>query len=525
MKNKTEIRELLEQFPQYKGMLFCKGFLITDAEINEDVFSFNNSWEKHNIDSFFLYHDSAIPVYTYSDGEKTYFMIGHAYNPITMACDENEILKSITADENLIWEKEAELTGVYTMGYIQGNTMCHWGDCAGMSPSFYGIIDGNYYVASHSMIVADLLDLKEDPYIAELKNYKFFHYFGNIMPGDLSPFIELKRTVPNHCYTFECGKVSCERFFPIKKIEKCESEEEYMEVCNKIAKMLRNIVTLILEKWPGRAALSLTGGKDSGTTLASAKNHYGEFKIFSYSSKPEESVDVSAAKKICEGLNLEHAFYPIPDENSPESGAMAEIIAYNMGNTAYVRDNESRKRMTLCGIKDYDVEIKSWISELGRAYQYKRYNKTHFPYKPTPRQCTTIYKVFVNNRKLVRKTDKVFENYISRFINDADLELFPEWTTMWGWEFEDSANGGVHLLGEHMLSHVITVPYNNRHMIELFLKTDVLKRARDEVHDDIIKINNPDLYDLNINIVNAAHTSFRAFMEQMYYEIHSRLPF
>lgn len=525
MKNKTEIRELLEQFPQYKNLLFCKGFLITNDEINEEMFPFNNGWEKQKIDEFSLYHDPAMPVYTYIDGGKTYFMIGHAYNPLTMVYKEGELLESIVSSGDSFWEKEAELTGVYTIGYIQGNTLRHWGDCAGMSPSFYGIVNGKYYVTSHSMIVADLLNLQEDPYITELKNYKFFYYFGNIMPGDLSPFSELKRTVPNHCYTYADDAVSCERFFPIKKIEKCENEEDYMDVCDKIAEMLRNNVTLILNKWPGRVGLSLTGGKDSGTTLASAKNHYGEFKIFSYSSKPEESVDVPAAKKICEGLGLEHTFYPIPDENSPESDAMAEIIAYNLGNTAYLHENEPRKRVALCEIKDYDVEIKSWVSELGRAYQYKRYNKTQFSYKPTPRECTTIYKVFVHNRKLVRKTDKIFEDYINRFINDADLELLPEWTTLWGWEFEDSANGGMHLLGEHMLSHNYTIPYNNRHMVELFLKTDVLKRAGDEVHDEIMKINNKDLFDLRIHVVNAAHTSKRALMEKIYYEVHSRIPF
>ena len=132
------------------------------------------------------------------------------------------------------------------------------------------------------------------------------------MPGDYSIYTELKRTVPNHTYS---RTEEIKRFYPIEKITECGTEEEYQNILNKSARIMKNTLQLCAEKWNGKNLyISVTGGKDSGETLASANGNYDSFHYFSYISKPEEAVDAEAASEICKGLGLNHRIISIPEE-------------------------------------------------------------------------------------------------------------------------------------------------------------------------------------------------------------------
>lgn len=71
----------------------------------------------------------------------------------------------------------------------------------------------------------------------------------------------------------------------------------------------------MLKKW-NRCAISLSGGVDSKTTLASANGLYDKFSYFSFFSKEQELVDAKAARQICNNLGLKHTIYRIPENNN-----------------------------------------------------------------------------------------------------------------------------------------------------------------------------------------------------------------
>lgn len=74
------------------------------------------------------------------------------------------------------------------------------------------------------------------------------------------------------------------------------------------------------------------------------------------------------------------------------------------------------KELFFADKQDFDVEVKSWASEIGRAYYSKRFNgRENFGLMPTPRTCTTLYKFFLHNRRLVKKTDIVFQEYLKQY--------------------------------------------------------------------------------------------------------------
>lgn len=523
------LKQQLDNKPELQKHLFEKGFLITDNDFSNciNTYPFYGNWVIHRIGNYYFYTYKTLDLFIKESNGIALFLVGHAYNPFDMEYDENAILERlISLDDKDFWKYEADLTGVYVMGIIcSDGSITHWSDCAGMRISYYGFVDNRYYITSHVNIVASLCKLHEDAYIKALKSNRYFHLFGNVLPADYSVYSELKRTVPNHTYS-NSGEIK--RFYPFEKIEVCKSEEEYHEVLTESAQILRKTLDLCSKKWNGkRIYISVTGGKDSGETLASANGNYDCFRYFSYVSKPEEKVDADAASYICSKLGLAHKVILIPNQSksNDDFDLLNEIIFTNGGSIGYISPNEVRKRLILIQNHEIDLEIKSWVNEITRAYWYKKYNKSRFPKKPSGKYLATLYKVFLENRILFSKTSKAFSKYIEQYLGDEDISLVGDWTTLWSWEFGFSAGEGLSLICEHLLSYDITIPYNNRHLVSLMLRPKTNDRINDRLQIDLIALNNPKQALLNVSVTNVAHTRKRAVLEKAYLLINSHLPF
>ena len=89
---RSGIKEVLLSHPELKKDLFIRGFLITDKEISTDEFPFYGNWrtERHS-GYYFMAHEKA-GMHILDKGNKTFFIMGHAYNPFTMEIDGLKIL-------------------------------------------------------------------------------------------------------------------------------------------------------------------------------------------------------------------------------------------------------------------------------------------------------------------------------------------------------------------------------------------------------------------------------------------------
>jgi hypothetical protein len=87
-----------------------------------------------------------------------------------------------------------------------------------------------------------------------------------------------------------------------------------------------------------------------------------------------------------------------------------------------------------------------------------------------------------------------------------------------------SWNGPV-ITAEHHISYEITIPYNNRYLLDLMLSTPIEYRINDKIHKDIMKLKNDKIANCNISVVNAKHTKKRAFLERLYLTIFSKIRF
>ena len=520
-----EIKTLLKDCPQMKDKLYARGFLLTNAHVDENKHPFYGLWHKEIVCGATLLVSPQQRWYIHHEEKYAMILIGHAYDPFAMQSDENDILNDLCflmpIRSKLFWKKVNQLTGVFTLCWFEEEGLTVVGDATGMQTTFYSSADQYYYVSSHTNLIGELLSLQWNPYVERLVSYPFFKLLGNSLPGDLTQFNGVKRLVPNHYIQYKGLTWRHYRFYWPHTAD--ISREEIVERC---ADILHNNLKLIATKWP-RPSISLTGGCDSKTTLACANGLYDRFSYFSYISSEAERVDALAAHSICDALKLQHLIYEIPEEDAElkHIEETRKILRWNTGDIRTSNPNDVRKRSYFANIDDFDVEVKSWASEIGRAYYSKRFHgKKDFGKRPTPRACTTLYKFFFHDRKLVKETDAVFEGYLEHFFEQAEQNPLP-WQEQFFWEFRVPSWNGLVITGEHRYSFDITIPYNNRMLLELLLSVPIKDRILDYIYIEIRKKMNPMIDEPGIAVTNLNHTKKREIAENIYYVIHSKVPF
>ena len=523
-----EFNKFIDNEKDFQKYLFVRGFLLTnDNDLNLAEFPFYGNWVKQPLtDNFVAYTHFQQKVSFVEKNGVVFFLFGHAYNPFTMEYDEKIQLEKIASAYNTKTFQDSidELTGIFVLGYIENSKVNFLVDPAGIQSACCGIVNGCFYLTSHAQLVGDLCNLQMSQIVKELVNYKFYYrILGPYLPADLTPFDELKRVVVNNKYTFDKNIIKHNRFYPLKDNSICKNDAEYEVIIEKSSQILKNNMELVLKKW-NKPAISLTGGIDSNTTFSAANGFYDKIQTFSYVSAEKEIIDAQAAKKIADKFNVKHTEYDVPDSNEKINNfdKYVKIIDHNNGYVAKGNDNEYRKRAFLFENVDFDVEIKSWVSETVRAYWYKYYARKSMP-KLSPKLYRNLYKIFIFNRSLAHKIDSIFEQYLNDFdyydIPDFYLPADVHYNEL-GWGSWGSLN-----ISEMKIYSDITIIYNNRKWLDLMLKCPLEYRISDKHHLDIKKKLNKELYDMNIRVKNAKETKFRAFMLNIIFTINSLLPF
>ena len=524
------IQAVLDENEDLRDFLFIRGFLLTDdPAVRREGYPFFGAWNCEQHGAFYFWTHRKTWLHTCEAEGKTFFLLGHAYDPYTMEYEEARILDQLSKawlesrDEFL--RLCDELTGVFMLGVIDGHELTVLLDASGMQYACYGSLGGRVYVSSHMRLIGDLCGLKEDDYVSRLVNYRWYHYMmGNYLPGDLSCYRELKRIIPNTLVIHGSSGWSIERFYPNREIAMCKTEEEYREVISEACRIMRNTMELIPKKW-ARPAISLTGGIDSNTTFAAANGFYDQYQTFSYVSMYRESVDAACAAKISDTFHVVHKEYQVPDTNGEvaDFDAFKAILEYNHGGIGSSSDSDTRKKITLIRSDVCDVEVKSWISETIRAYAYKYFGRKRFPRSLSPRNYTSLYKIFVLNRRLAVETDGHFKDYLEKTKLKEHLFNYDE-SDFFVWEMMHGGKCGLDI-GTMKACFDITIPYNNRRLLDLLLRVPLADRLSDRHHLDMKKEMNPALYDMNIRVVNLNETDRRKKMANIYYTVHSMLPY
>lgn len=527
-----EVKSVLDRMPEYRDFLYSRGFVITnDDSFHLQNYPFYGQWEKQKLSEDILaYVRNNVTLSTYTKNEVVLFLIGHAINPFEMLYQEQDILvdlaEALFISEDAFWKKTGELTGVYTLGFIRNGVLTYAADCAGMRISFYGVVGGKFYITSHCKLIGDLRGLSRDPYVVKLVNTKAYRPYGRWLPADMAAYKEFKRLLPDNKIVIKEGQPAFGvfRFYPTEKIEECRTEAEEDAVFNKLSEIMHRNMELYAEKWPDkRVAISVTGGRDSTTTLACTNGLYDKYHYFSYISNKPESVDAEAAHEICTALGLHHDIYEIPSDDATLEGVeiMQMIIACNHCSIGKNNPNDVRKRLWFARNHPFDIEVKSWVNEAGRGSQYHKFNLTEFPAKPTPGLLRTMHKVYLDP-VIIHQTNVIFRAFIDKFFPDSVVEKY-NWSDLFWKECSWAGYFGGSMTSEHMLSYDITVPFNNRNYVELMMKIPLQKRLKDYTPDHLVALNDKRIAETGVQVKDIEHTDRRADTLRLYLRILSHL--
>lgn len=525
----NSIKKIMEQREDLREFLFVRGFLLTDdPKVPKDGYPFYGTWHCEQHGAFYFWTHPKTGIHTVDYEGNTFFLFGHAYNPFTMEADEDKILLRIAEhfDRPDYYDYLDEISGVFVYGVISGENLAYVVDPSGMQSAASGSVNHSFYLTSHPQLVGDLCGLEMDPFVKELVEYKWYRrVMGGYLPTDLTPFADLKRVVPNQAYLFNAKdqSVSHKRFYPLKDLAECSSEEEYRQVIEEAADILRKNMELVLKKWPN-AWQSLTGGIDSNTTFAAANGHYDQLHTFSYVSALKETFDRDAAKKISAHFGVPFTEYLIPADSSELDSyeEKAAVINHNDGYVALTPENEIRKRIVLQAECPAEIEIKSWVSETIRAYWYKHYGRKSMP-ELSGKLFRNLYKIFLFNRGLAHRLDRLFDAYIEEFEYRKIPAQYPPADMHYN-EVTWGSWGGMNI-SQMKFCFDITFIYNNRRFFDLMFKVPLEKRISDQHHLDMKRYLNPELYDMGIRVVNLKETDTRAFLLNCIFTMNTILPF
>ena len=91
------VKDILEKRDDLRKYLYIRSFLITNDDFSvTDEFPFYGNWNQEKVGNYNFCTQKLQKFYHVERGDKVFFMIGHAYNPFTMDCEENVILEKIS---------------------------------------------------------------------------------------------------------------------------------------------------------------------------------------------------------------------------------------------------------------------------------------------------------------------------------------------------------------------------------------------------------------------------------------------
>ena len=515
---KEDIRHYLDANEKYTECLFRRGYIITQMQLQSlDKYPYYGNWSSQSVGAYNIYIHKDQTAFFYTDNGVTVAIIGHAYNPFNMKYNENEILKDIynAYKQDSLFDAVSELTGIHLICVFDGEKLIAVQDCCGMCSCYFGKINDSVVIADYPQMIGDIFGLKHDSFVTKLVSTKCYNIGNRHLPGNISPYKELKRMGGNTYLLCEEGHFSIKRFYPTKAHEEFESREEFENGVKKIYDIIHNGIDCCSKKWE-RRTISLSGGTDSKTTLACASGLYDKYTYYSFYSKPSELVDAKAAKQICEKIGLKHDIYKIPETNQEieDFDFWKKLMYHNRNYISFLSDAEIRKYVYLYKLDAYDIELKSWASEVARVFFERKY-QINMPKQLTERHCSIFQTRFFMHPLLLRKSDKIYREFLEE-IDLKETKYNYEHTDLFYWEVRMGA-WGTSVTSSQNVFHRITMPINNRKLLEIFLSFPHDYRKSDNVHKDVIQYGNRKINDSNIEVKNLYFHSYRIWMEKLYY--------
>ena len=387
---------------------------------------------------------------------------------------------------------------------------------------YFGKVNGCVVLSSSPQLVGDVFDLERDHNIERLVDTKGYKRGSGFLPGNKSPYSELKRLGCNTKLCYDGASFGITRIFPREKRNEVTSSAEKERVVEQIYRLMSKNVELALKKW-GSMSLSLSGGMDSRTEFACAINHIDEIFVFSYATKPSEKIDADAAAEICRQMNIPHHYLDIPQSSDEieDYEFLDMIIEHNTSYMCKIHPNEKRKFIWFENQDLFTAEFKGDVSEIARAYADRKYYKTKLPRVLSPRHFTIVQGRYFFEPWALHYTDKAFQEFMTETGLVDDIMGYTMHDLFY-WEVK-TGSWAANVYNMQSYMHQIVMIYNNRNLMKLFLQFPQEERRCDIPHKLVIERANPKLAQVELQIKDAYFGMKRMMAETAYYYLYTRL--
>lgn len=252
-------------------------------------------------------------------GGKSLTMLGYMLDAdVPLASNERivgDLLRQLehSADAAVL---TARLGGRWVLVVHDGSRTLLLHDAAGLRQIYFTTAEASKGRApvcgSQPGLIAELLTLAPDPealdYIRSLGDSDFGAYY---LPGDTSPYREIKALLPNHWLDLASGRA--ERYWPTHSIPVVP----YAEALTESVRSLRGFIDAARHRY--RLAVSMTAGWDSRLMLALSRGSERDAFYFTitYPSLGKDSRDAVVPAKLLGKLGLAHHLIPYPRAIDP----------------------------------------------------------------------------------------------------------------------------------------------------------------------------------------------------------------
>ena len=132
------------------------------------------------------------------------------------------------------------------------------------------------------------------------------------------------------------------------------------------------------------------------------------------------------------------------------------------------------------------------------------------------RQCSIFQTRYFGHPDLLKWSDNIYYNFLKEIgLNKQIFNYEP--SDMFYWEVRMGC-WGVSVISSQQLYHRMSMPMNNRKILELFLCFPHDERKSDSVHKRVMAYENQKIIDAEVEIPNLYFHSYRILMEKSYYK-------
>lgn len=310
---------------QIKSNLYKRGFVI--AKNNEKFPNILATWSRLDLPNDF--------VVFYENGNKCAFesfdngwicLCGsYCMDVVAANMDFNMIAHNM---KNKLMQSKLEfldyldiLNGRFVCIYSINGNLFVLNDATGARSVYYSLT--RPVLASHYNLLNEIVCSDKEPFYSEYqkvvkkkqsehKNYPW------VMPGDLTPFRDVRLLVPNH--EIELGIMKVSRFWPRAKMPAVNIEN----VCDEISRLIKTQAETLAANY--KIFESLTAGTDSRITLAAVKKIADKVTFFTYHNQnfslnnyeiSDREQNFNFAKNLCKKENLDFVEISFVEDRLP----------------------------------------------------------------------------------------------------------------------------------------------------------------------------------------------------------------